>query len=304
MVWRKYPAYKKNPNTIKKLDNLSVKDLKKILRSIKKYEERIDDDYKCNTEIERIRNNNELEWDRWYKKHIDKRDTYRNRKTELWNTLYSYRVKGLLSFLTPSTFYNGENFESDEYVDTLIEKHKAVLVQIKEHEEIYQRNLTNLRKANGKLRDKKYRDPSLLINDVRRRLEIGRFSSSEVQTEIDRKIQDEKNQKEEVNTLRARIVEKDKSARKLAKKYRNFDHQIKKLRVCPYCGDNLYESHSHLDHIYPLSKGGLSNKSNLVFICQTCNQNKSNLTLRNFIKKMKFDESVVYDRLEKLGKDF
>jgi 5-methylcytosine-specific restriction endonuclease McrA len=88
-------------------------------------------------------------------------------------------------------------------------------------------------------------------------------------------------------------------------KYRgDFQQQKKLLDDCPYCGGVFSKSDSHLDHIYPVSKGGLSIRKNLIFVCIDCNQKKGDLTLRNFIKNQNMDSGLIYSRLETLKKDF
>lgn len=72
---------------------------------------------------------------------------------------------------------------------------------------------------------------------------------------------------------------------------------------CPYCGMAL-GSNPRLDHIYPISKGGLSVSANLVFVCWQCNQKKSNLTLAQFVRTYKLDRQAVEERLTQLGKQF
>lgn len=83
---------------------------------------------------------------------------------------------------------------------------------------------------------------------------------------------------------------------------RQLSEQIKILPYCPYCGDDLGES-PHADHIYPVSKGGLSTKENMVYVCQTCNKRKSDKTLIEFISSsMFYDLKSVIDNLYKLKK--
>ncbi len=43
---------------------------------------------------------------------------------------------------------------------------------------------------------------------------------------------------------------------------------------------------------------------NLVFVCDNCNKNKTNLTLRTFLMKFQLDALEVHKRLELLEKDF
>lgn len=72
--------------------------------------------------------------------------------------------------------------------------------------------------------------------------------------------------------------------------------------ACPYCGGNLGVT-PHPDHIHPVSKGGLSIKTNLVYVCSPCNTKKKNLTLNQFIDLAKLDYKLVRSRLQMLGKD-
>jgi 5-methylcytosine-specific restriction endonuclease McrA len=95
-----------------------------------------------------------------------------------------------------------------------------------------------------------------------------------------------KKDKEVLNQLKARASEKETDVRNQAKKYRNdFSKQRRIVNCCPYCGGGLNESDTHLDHIYPVSKGGLSVQQNLVFVCSSCNSKKKNYTLRDFIER-------------------
>lgn len=66
---------------------------------------------------------------------------------------------------------------------------------------------------------------------------------------------------------------------------------------CVYCGAKADE----IDHVIPRSNGGTNSTYNLVAACRSCNEKKSNLTLRDFGKLMGKD----YSHLEpkKLPKD-
>lgn len=72
---------------------------------------------------------------------------------------------------------------------------------------------------------------------------------------------------------------------------------------CPYCGEDMGDD-PHCDHIYPVSKGGLSTPHNMVYVCSECNMKKTNLTLTQFIKRFNFQRLEIESRLEKLGKDY
>lgn len=81
---------------------------------------------------------------------------------------------------------------------------------------------------------------------------------------------------------------------------------IKQLKIndsCPYCCKSIGDE-PHCDHIYPVSKGGLSTNQNMVFVCSDCNLKKKDMTLRDFILFQKLDRNAVETRLEKLGKKF
>lgn len=101
---------------------------------------------------------------------------------------------------------------------------------------------------------------------------------------------------EKTKAIAANAIDK---GRELADTLKN---KIPKTTLCPYCNEKL--TNPHLDHIYPISKGGGSSSTNLVYVCQTCNLKKSDLTLRNFIKKFDLDKERIEDTLEELGKDF
>jgi len=50
--------------------------------------------------------------------------------------------------------------------------------------------------------------------------------------------------------------------------------------TCQYCGRKAPDVILHIDHIRPLSKGGSSNKDNLITACQECNYGKSDVLLK------------------------
>ena len=70
---------------------------------------------------------------------------------------------------------------------------------------------------------------------------------------------------------------------------------------CPYCGQELGTS-PHADHIYPVSRGGLSVISNMVFVCQICNQNKADMPIIDFADAHSLDLMAIVTKLRWLGK--
>jgi hypothetical protein len=51
-------------------------------------------------------------------------------------------------------------------------------------------------------------------------------------------------------------------------------------RVCTYCGD--VSGPFDFDHIFPVSRGGKNDASNLTLACATCNRSKGGKTLREW----------------------
>jgi hypothetical protein len=72
---------------------------------------------------------------------------------------------------------------------------------------------------------------------------------------------------------------------------------------CPYCNRLFKKNTMVLDHIYPVSRGGLDTISNTVLSCNRCNSTKTNKTLVVFCVEMGFDIVVVTKRLLEKGKD-
>ena len=77
---------------------------------------------------------------------------------------------------------------------------------------------------------------------------------------------------------------------------------LPKDHPCPYCGGPLGDA-PHADHIHPISKGGLSVKQNMVYICARCNNRKGNQTLTAFVHQEGKDLVAILQRLRSLGKD-
>lgn len=91
-----------------------------------------------------------------------------------------------------------------------------------------------------------------------------------------------------------------RSKQALAK--RGLAGQLNTFSRCPYCEQKLSFERAHVDHIHPVSKGGLSEDDNLVLVCAPCNTAKSNKTLRAFCRDVDLNYEVVVARLEMIGK--
>jgi 5-methylcytosine-specific restriction endonuclease McrA len=77
--------------------------------------------------------------------------------------------------------------------------------------------------------------------------------------------------------------------------------KIQKDHPCPYCNKEL-GNNAHADHIYPISRGGLSIEWNMIFVCEPCNLNKRDMPLFEFILKHRLDAANILRTLRALGK--
>lgn len=48
--------------------------------------------------------------------------------------------------------------------------------------------------------------------------------------------------------------------------------------ICHYCGEKFSADELTMDHVVPVSRGGRSNKANIVASCKKCNNDKTYLT--------------------------
>ena len=122
--------------------------------------------------------------------------------------------------------------------------------------------------------------------------------------EIDAKISSIKKElndlkKQEALSLKmAKAAAFDDEARQQA---RSIKSKITTQEFCPYCSRKVTET-LHLDHIHPLSKGGLNVTENLVYCCANCNLKKSDKGVFQFCKEQGFDYEKVCNRLLMMGK--
>lgn len=56
---------------------------------------------------------------------------------------------------------------------------------------------------------------------------------------------------------------------------------------CHYCNDKINPNKWHLDHVYPLSKGGLNTPTNITPACPQCNMMKSSMGIDELILRCK-----------------
>jgi len=111
----------------------------------------------------------------------------------------------------------------------------------------------------------------------------------------------EKQKKLKLEALKVRAKRNEDEVRAMATSIKS--RLSEKRQDCPYCGGSVGES-PHADHIYPVSKGGLSIDVNIVIVCAKCNLRKKDLTLREFIAKFSMNRDEIEKRLEEQGKSF
>lgn len=81
-----------------------------------------------------------------------------------------------------------------------------------------------------------------------------------------------------------KIVNAKKKARAKMKRFGDINPQDIFTRdgyVCYYCGTT--SGKFHIDHMIPLSRGGVNTMDNLTVACQTCNLRKHTLTAEEFV---------------------
>lgn len=108
----------------------------------------------------------------------------------------------------------------------------------------------------------------------------------------------ERTSKEKLNSKLAKAARSDGKIRSESSTFRK---NIKKTELCPYCSQSI-GTKPHLDHIYPVSKGGLNLDENLVYCCNPCNSKKSDKSLRQFCIENQLNFLEVTDRLASMGK--
>jgi 5-methylcytosine-specific restriction endonuclease McrA len=60
-------------------------------------------------------------------------------------------------------------------------------------------------------------------------------------------------------------------------------------RFCRWCCRPLTAGNRHVDHVVPLSRGGLHIPDNLVASCGTCNHRKSNKLVAEWLSFQNFE---------------
>ena len=330
MIRRRYSKDRKLP-IVKSGKNLDLPDLLKVLDSYDDIEQSISKGQEIDVFNKKIDDEGAV----WSEIHIKPLE---NEKERLCKLLSQYKLGFITRLFITKTKFMGEYYESLES-DALIKNILEIKSKIEATQKEYYKIFTAKRKPVLPWEQAlKYRDIDTGVG--MRRISIYETKIDEVKKRVSKlknenldrekknlelekinKIREEKalqieeqkrieaiNIKNKIQELQQRVAITEEEKRKEARKFRNKLHkQLAILPVCPYCSTLLTEITEidvHLDHIYPISKGGHSTERNLVFVCSNCNLNKKDLTLHNFLRKYSYEESIVYERLEILKKEF
>lgn len=114
------------------------------------------------------------------------------------------------------------------------------------------------------------------------------------------KAKSKENKIEKQRITRARIAQAEGKTREVADTAKI---RLPRNHICPYCGMDL-GAKPHADHIYPVARGGLSTKSNMVYVCVICNLRKKDKTLKMFAEEFGLNRNEIESRLTALGKEF
>lgn len=134
-------------------------------------------------------------------------------------------------------------------------------------------------------------------------IDIAREFNSEILL-IDKeisKIKSDAFQRNKASILDAKLSKAAKVDNKIREDIQRIKTRIHVTELCPYCSEPLNKE-KHLDHIYPVSKGGLNIKENLLYCCSKCNIIKSDKGLREFCRLRDINFIELVDRLEQMGK--
>jgi hypothetical protein len=144
--------------------------------------------------------------------------------------------------------------------------------------------------VNDKEESKRIKDEKIMAKRLKREEEVNKNKTKREEDKVKRL-----NEKAIVAAAKGKTREAAIVIRRILKK------QLTQNPNCPYCGNSLGKT-PHCDHIYPISHGGRSTIGNMVYICNSCNLKKRDLTLREFINKCGLDRDMVEKRLLTLGK--
>jgi 5-methylcytosine-specific restriction endonuclease McrA len=208
-----------------------------------------------------------------------------DRAAVIWN-----EIKELESSVTPRQGLLGRVFPSNTSQDL----RKRLAVKNLERNKLLQRmwEASEIETRKRSLADQ--------VSQCRAKISSLKRSAAASEERERRTIERQAKANERLLTVKAKAAAFDEASRDLASQVKK---RLSVQTYCPYCGGKL-GAEMHADHIYPLSKGGLSISSNMVFVCVTCNMKKRDMTLNTFIRKFNLVRADIERRLDRLGKEY
>lgn len=172
-------------------------------------------------------------------------------------------------------------------------------MRISDFKELYPTFSASLRKMNDlnlEYHIKACNDQKIQFSDQKNVVDFIEERLEKTKNEIS--IRARRGQKKEL--VKARLKRIEKKDRDIPKKVIITIQQ--ETKNCPYCQRPI--ENGNIDHIYPLTLGGLSIPQNLVHCCENCNNKKGALTLIEFVDKYNLEWDRIKLRLKELNKRF
>lgn len=151
-----------------------------------------------------------------------------------------------------------------------------------------------------------FKNSPISVNEMRV-FEIDRLIQYEIESKINKynnsiivyqnEIELKQNKNQQIENIKGIAARSLNKTRQIANKIK-INMEIN--NNCPYCEQPIVEV--HVDHIFPVAKGGLSTTKNMVRVCSKCNIKKKDLTLNQFIKKYNLNRNLIESNLETLNK--
>lgn len=293
--------------------HLSLKDLKRLEKYVLKHIEKvkaINKDNEETTKRNEIIKATNAERQQEYQHYLNKFINPINAEIRaLEASLSKFRIGSFVpKFLFSSAIeWAGTHYKNTTEARGIIANKQRALLRLEDYERnVPHKNSQNLLADIKPLTELPERR-LMRINGVAYWVDFKHLDAGYIRDLIDLELEKEKVKLQAVEDLKAKAAENDSETRKVADSFKRrfpLARQLNRLSNCPYCNKSLNSDNAHLEHIYPVSKGGRSIIKNLIWVCATCNLKKGDKTLSSFIKTSKLERDLVETNLDWLEKDY